>query len=777
MKLTIDNLDGRGAWDYSAYVEDGQTPRLVRRLNKPAELRFSLVASVPDFVVPANGARVMLGRLNGQDLFTGYIVAAPKYEYLGWGLQGPVYRYTVVARSDEVLLDRKTIRRRFPFVARSAGDALRQLAEDLMPGRFDTSRIQAVDNLPSYACDPQQSWTEHAAEIALRGRGCYRALDGRLIFEAVGATSYSLSETDSNFCPEGLTLVATDALVNDVTVVGLIEPQAHVKDYFVGDGYSLKFYLSQVPFMSTNRTMLDEEYLALDTTRWSVTDPGGAIRVTAGKLVVGGGTGRDGQTCLTFADKIEMGGTMFLQHGDVAFDAASAGILGGLYTDVVMASSCFAGFDITPVGGQSRIQARLSGNLTGASLTTQAGHHYVLTTRLYSSEVYRLQQIFHSSTHVAGAGRGGATMNADVRVVLEVHDIDPANPASQVAASTVLFDGIIGNAPAFCVYAPVNASDLHCNFTFTRMTRAVNAEVRSALPGQAYRTRLAGSLSDGAQCKVSKEPSLQFFPQTMPAPNELIMVHYRGSGRALARVNDPASIGANARNGDDGVRGLVRNVKAPSPCTAQDCEQGAIAILENATGLAWSGEYKTWSDFLPGGAADIFPGDELDVSASSRGASFRAIVREVDVDFVDLAGEHSQYAMRFADDAAQSLTMEFDAGRVINALDLNATPVTQVGANVLPDLTQAEILIPPTSTTVTIDAGLDPPPGGGIEVRWSDTGWGASNDRNLVGRFNVRSFTVPRLGRVQDYFLRQYDNSSPAKYSRYSAALHLDYPL
>ena len=174
---------------------------------------------------------------------------------------------------------------------------------------------------------------------------------------------------------------------------------------------------------------------------------------------------------------------------------------------------------------------------------------------------------------------------------------------------------------------------------------------------------------------------------------------------------------------------------------------------------------------------DIFPGDGLDVSASSRGASFRAIVREVDVDFVDLAGEHSQYTMRFADDGAESLTTEFDAGRVINALDLNATPVTQVGANVLPDLTQAEILIPPTSTTVTIDAGLDPLPGGGIEVRWSDTGWGASNDRNLVGRFNARSFTVPRLGRVQDYFLRQYDNSSPAKYSRYSAALHLDYPL
>ena len=594
MKLTIDNLDGRGAWDYSAYVEDGKKLRLLRRLNRPTEVRFSLVASAPDFVVPANGARVMLGQLNGQDVFTGYIVAVPKYEYLGWGLQGPVYRYNVVARSDEVWLDRKTIRRRFPFVARSAGDALRQLAEDLMPGVFDTSRIQAVDMLPSYPCDPQKSWSEHAAEIALRARGSYRAMNGQLIFEAAGATSYSLSETDGYFSPEGLTLVATDALANDVTVVGLMEPQAHVKDYFVGDGYLLKFYLSQFPFMSSNRTMLDEEYPALDPTHWSVTDPRSAIMVTAGKLVVAGGTGADAQTLLTFADRIELGGTIFLQHGDVVFDGASAGILGGLYTDAVVSACCFAGFDITPVGGQSRIQARLRGNLTGPAVMTQAGHHYVLTTRLYSSEVYRLQQIFHSSMHAAGTGRGGASVNADVRVVLEVHDIDPSNPASQVAPSTVLFDDIVANAPAFCVYTLVNARDLHCNFTFTRIMRGVNAEVRSALPGQGYRTRLAGSLSDGAQCKISAEPSLQFFPQTMPAPNELITVHYRGSGRALARISNPESIGANARNGDDGVRALVRNVKAPTARTAQDCEQGAIAILEDASGLAWSGEYKTW---------------------------------------------------------------------------------------------------------------------------------------------------------------------------------------
>jgi hypothetical protein len=76
-----------------------------------------------------------------------------------------------------------------------------------------------------------------------------------------------------------------------------------------------------------------------------------------------------------------------------------------------------------------------------------------------------------------------------------------------------------------------------------------------------------------------------------------------------------------------------------------------------------------------------------------------------------------------------------------------------------------------------MDAGLTPQTGGGIEVRWSDFGWGQNNDQNLAGRFTTQTFTLPRLGRVEDYFLRQYDGSTPPKYSRYTAALHIDYPL
>jgi hypothetical protein len=65
-----------------------------------------------------------------------------------------------------------------------------------------------------------------------------------------------------------------------------------------------------------------------------------------------------------------------------------------------------------------------------------------------------------------------------------------------------------------------------------------------------------------------------------------------------------------------------------------------------------------------------------------------------------------------------------------------------------------------------------------LEVRAHDFGWGISNDQNLLGRFSSEAFSLPRLTRSQTYFLRLYDGSSyPPRYSRYSAALHIDIPL
>jgi hypothetical protein len=265
--------------------------------------------------------------------------------------------------------------------------------------------------------------------------------------------------------------------------------------------------------------------------------------------------------------------------------------------------------------------------------------------------------------------------------------------------------------------------------------------------------------------------SAQTLPTTM-----VVEVHYRSLGHALARVTNPTSIAAQQRGIDDGLHGAVRHPKEPPARTAADCEMAALALLDDGTGPAWTGEYDIWSDYLPGNAEDIFPGDALTIDVPSRAAAFSAIVNQVEITIKNLQGEHSTYKIKFANDAAKALAFEFEASKATTSLFVNQLRNAQVGTSYLADLTSAEIT-QVTSTTVSIDAGVAPVNGGGIEVRWSDAGWGPGNDRNLVGRFTAKAFTIPRLSRVQDCYLQQYDNSLPPRYSRFSAALHLDYPL
>ena len=260
-----------------------------------------------------------------------------------------------------------------------------------------------------------------------------------------------------------------------------------------------------------------------------------------------------------------------------------------------------------------------------------------------------------------------------------------------------------------------------------------------------------------------------------PALTTVSEVHYRGLGRAMARVINPASIAAEQRGADDGTHGAIRHLKLPPARTSVDCENAALALLADAAAAGWTGRYETWSDFLPGNIQDIFPGDAINLNISSRTAVFQAIATEVQVMVHDLPGEHMVYQIQLVAAIAEELAFEFDATKTSAALNLTPVSNSQVGTTVLPDLIAAAVTLV-SSTTANLDAGTTPPAGGGIEVRWSDFGWGPANDQNLAGRFTTQTFTLPRLAKAQDYFLRQFDTSVPPKYSRFSAALHSDYP-
>ena len=379
-------------------------------------------------------------------------------------------------------------------------------------------------------------------------------------------------------------------------------------------------------------------------------------------------------------------------------------------------------------------------------------------------------------TSVSGVGSGsylstaGGTLTGPLTL--------PGNPASMVAPAIVLFDGLISNAPPFCIYALVDAVNMQCTVAYTYAAHISLAMVRAALPNSAYSTQLVESLSDGGQCRIASSTTLDFYPQYSPALNTLIVASYRGSGRAVAEIANSEGIAERARGNDDGVRSLVRTMKSPSARTQVDCENAALAILDDAGGAAWMGTYETWSDFLPGGADDLFPGDGVAVNVPSQNAAFSAVVRKVSIQLLDPADDRSVYAIDFANDWALPVAMQDEMSAVTVPLgDLPPRLSTeQVGQYYLASLTNAQVT-QITSTTVEVDAGMAPANGLGIEVRAHDFGWGAGNDRNLLGRFNTQTFSLARLARTQNYFLRLYDSSSPPRYSRYAAALHVDYPL
>lgn len=774
MNVLIDNLDGQGELDYTASIEAEGLPRIRRRLNAPAEMDLALIGDSSAFLVPVIHARVVLKGASSSPIFTGYLQAAPEPEYLGWSERGPVFRYHLHAVSDELLLDRMQVPARPTFVARTAGSVLKELANGLLPGVFDVSGVQDLATLPLVNCDSQQPWSKHAAEVATRARASYRAHDGRLTLAALGATTHALSESCAGFEPAALKVRSTGVRCNDVVVTGRMEPKCYVHDYFLADGMSQYFRLSHAPFTTYGGVLLDEEFKnSIPALNWTRNDPLENFGITTwGRLNVNGGAG-DGVTTLCFVEKLELGSGILLQHGEVTFSGASDGVLGGLYAGAVSVAGCLAGFRVSPAGAQSTIRGLVNGVPVGGAVSTVAGHRYALATRIYASEIFRGREVFHSSSHPCGNGRGGGNVAACVRVLLELRDIDPAAAGAITAPSTILYYGPLAGAPGWCTYAPVNSINLHCTVSFARVRHISEAEVLSVPANGTWGPRLVGEFAEGAECSITDGPELAFYPEYVPGLNERIVVRYRSRGRSLARVRDEAAVAALARGCDDGVRAVMRSVESSAPRTSLDCQNAALALLDDG-GTGWSGEYSCWSDALPGAAADLWPGDVLAVSLPSRSTSFSAVVREIGIAVTDLQSDLSRYSLSFANEAAVPL-IESSPAHLATPPEVTAT-VSTAGSPLPEDLTLAEV-IEVTATTVTIDVGMNPPAGGGFEVRRSDSGWGPEDigDRNLIARTTARVFTLTRITRAVDFYLRMYDGSN--RYSRYCTALHVDYPL
>src|ERR1700716_557879 len=139
--MTIDNLDGTGAVDYSAALCADGPLKIARSLNAPSVCSGLLDVGDSGLGMPNARGRAVVTAANGTVLFTGYIAMEPEAVYAGMGLKGPMYRYAFSALSDEWLLDKLAVPLSGAGLAQSGGQLLRTLTNRVDAGLFTTAGV------------------------------------------------------------------------------------------------------------------------------------------------------------------------------------------------------------------------------------------------------------------------------------------------------------------------------------------------------------------------------------------------------------------------------------------------------------------------------------------------------------------------------------------------------------------------------------------------------------------------------------------------------------
>ena len=415
-------------------------------------------------------------------------------------------------------------------------------------------------------------------------------------------------------------------------------------------------------------------------------------------------------------------------------------------------------------GGSTVVVPFVNGAEVGTAFTALAGHAYTFRIRLHCAETQRVRQTYYAMVDGAVEAFGGGLVSASMALVFEVQDLG----LSSNTPATVLYDGTVPNSPASCSFVAVNSVQLFGSMGYCRVTQAGSAWVVSVLPSGITGTRLIGIAGEGVDCVLSATGLVTFMAGRVPVAGEFVTASYRVGTRSIARLEDSAAVAEEAAGGMPGTARWLGKVLQPKARCSVDCENAAQAILSFASSraAAISGSYTAVNP------EDVWPGDLLALTAN--GTTTKVMVRRVTIVDGTASPEVLTYKMEFANDWAEGLGLKLSEAIAADAV-LPETAMSAPG-DVLANLQQLQV-VSSTTTAMQVDAGTAPPVGGGFEVRRRDWDFGPGVDQDLVLRSPVRSFSIPREGQVERYYVRMYDASTPPVYSRFSSAVFTDLPV
>jgi hypothetical protein len=769
MKITINGQD------YTAALDAVRPLTITRKLNEPSVCQLWL--SLPtggSLAAPLRNQSLAVTGDDGTYYFTGYIAVSPLPEYAGLGLEGPHYRIAVQALSDELLLDQLPMPPSAGATGQNAGELMTALVARTGATSLSTQGLSLAAPVSKFVPEPGASWSKRAGQVAGMARAAYRAINGALTLSSVQNVVHPLNETDGSLNLAALTLTASvkRALANDVTVCGEHEPVAYVTEYFLGDGITTQFYLTSDPYSpaTSKSTIISELFNEAQINQQVWGDPGGAgfLTLGAGGLAMNGGNGIDGETLLAWLDPVEMGGTLLLEAVGVTLSLGSTGALAGFFVGLDTQATCVAGFQATAQQGTGTVtlQPLIQGSPAGTAFATNPAYQYTLRVRVHCAENERELAIYRSFGDSGPITFGGQWNVTPGKAQLEIQQFVNGVGGTPVT----LYDGAIANVPGACTVVAASSINLIGTMRAINLSNLGSGWVVSTPPNGGVYTRRVGTTAEAAECHLERTGRVVFYTGSTPVAGEQIAVSYRTVGRAVGRAVNTASQVALAQAGMPAEAAWIGSVTNPPARSSADCRNAALAIEQAAAGVSalWSGAYRgTRMSF----AADVWPGDALSLNAPSTSLNAQVVVRTVTLSYRASYPDVVEYSIAFANDWADDLAIKTSA-----TVPADAWLPAPIAPTVLANLTGLTVTAL-TGSTVSINAGVTPPAGGGFEIRRRDFAFTPGEDPDLVMRANVPNMTFSRATANDRFYIRMYDGSTPPNYSEFSAALFINLPL
>ena len=789
MKIAI------GGTDYSAALDAVRPLEIVRKLNEPSSCRswVSLPGSGALAAPQRNQSLTVTGD-DGTVYFTGYLAVSPLAEFAGLGLTGPLYRWALEAVSDEILLDTQLIPPTAGTAGSNVGTILQELVTKTGSTALATAALTLATPLGRFVPEAGAKWSRLAGQAAAQGRAAYRALHGALTMTQVGTTVHALNEANGTLALANLAFTAAvdRALANDVTVCGADEPVAYVTEYFLGDGTTTLFPLSEVPFFgpAALEKIIWELFqeASVDLRYWSYTGNSMYFSIAGAGLAIDGGNGIDGEAALVWNEQVEAGGTLLLEAVGVVLSPGSTGTVAAVFSGAVETSNCVAGFQVTAAMGTGVVSVAplIHGAVAGSSYTLTAGSEYTLRIRLHCPEVERITQAYRVVGDSGLVEYGGGGIVAQALVEMEIEQfVDGVG-----SAPVVLYDGSMAYAPGTYTVAAASSINLIGTIRSFFLKGLGTGWVVSTPPGgtgldETGRTRRIGTLADASECHMTRTGWLEFYAGSAPVLNEIVAANYRTVGRAVGRAVNAASQAALAAVGAPPTAAWIGTVHEPVGRSSVDCRNAATALVTAASSVsaAWSGTYKTTNVALGlagttgGSGGDVWPGDALLLTSPSYpalgggGLDVQVFVRAVTLAYSASDPDLVQYAIAFSNDWANDLSI-----KTSKAVPADTWLPAAVSPAYLANLTSLAVTAI-TPAAVSVATNVAAPSGGGFEVRRRDFAFQPGQDVDLVIRSTVENFDIPRATEADRFYIRMYDGNTPPNYSEFSVGLFVNLPL